>query len=94
MGFENDMLFLSDHAQTKQGNDTIFSCYARYLNAVEAGADAVNGTIGALLLDDGMLAMNTVVIEEIKQAEMIEICLLYTSPSPRDVEESRMPSSA
>ena len=24
----------------------------------------------------------------------IEVCLLYTSPSPRDVEESRMPSSA
>ena len=24
----------------------------------------------------------------------ITICLLYTSPSPRDVEESRMPSSA
>ena len=24
----------------------------------------------------------------------IEACLLYTSPSPRDVEESRMPSSA
>ena len=26
--------------------------------------------------------------------EPINICLLYTSPSPRDVEESRMPSSA
>ena len=25
---------------------------------------------------------------------MIITCLLYTSPSPRDVEESRMPSSA
>ena len=25
---------------------------------------------------------------------MVEGCLLYTSPSPRDVEESRMPSSA
>ena len=25
---------------------------------------------------------------------LIEDCLLYTSPSPRDVEESRMPSSA
>ena len=25
---------------------------------------------------------------------LIEGCLLYTSPSPRDVEESRMPSSA
>ena len=24
----------------------------------------------------------------------IKACLLYTSPSPRDVEESRMPSSA
>ena len=27
-------------------------------------------------------------------ADLILICLLYTSPSPRDVEESRMPSSA
>ena len=27
-------------------------------------------------------------------ATMDWICLLYTSPSPRDVEESRMPSSA
>ena len=27
-------------------------------------------------------------------AAMYDNCLLYTSPSPRDVEESRMPSSA
>jgi len=27
-------------------------------------------------------------------AERLYFCLLYTSPSPRDVEESRMPSSA
>ena len=26
--------------------------------------------------------------------EVDHVCLLYTSPSPRDVEESRMPSSA
>ena len=26
--------------------------------------------------------------------EKVLVCLLYTSPSPRDVEESRMPSSA
>ena len=25
---------------------------------------------------------------------VVEVCLLYTSPSPRDVEETRMPSSA
>ena len=29
-----------------------------------------------------------------KSLEPHSICLLYTSPSPRDVEESRMPSSA
>ena len=28
------------------------------------------------------------------EVERIYTCLLYTSPSPRDVEESRMPSSA
>ena len=27
-------------------------------------------------------------------SQVIIACLLYTSPSPRDVEESRMPSSA
>ena len=26
--------------------------------------------------------------------DVCRTCLLYTSPSPRDVEESRMPSSA
>ena len=28
------------------------------------------------------------------QQQTLKNCLLYTSPSPRDVEESRMPSSA
>ena len=28
------------------------------------------------------------------QFDLLSSCLLYTSPSPRDVEESRMPSSA
>ena len=32
-------------------------------------------------------------IDEAKELQF-KICLLYTSPSPRDVEESRMPSSA
>ena len=30
----------------------------------------------------------------IESCEMIDICLLYTSPSPRDLSTSRMPSSA
>ena len=52
------------------------------------GAVAINGGVGVM---------------EIRQPQMVEkavqdaghiACLLYTSPSPRDVEESRMPSSA
>ena len=31
---------------------------------------------------------------KIAKKAALEACLLYTSPSPRDVEESRMPSSA
>ena len=34
-------------------------------------------------------------VSEVKQLlELINDCLLYTSPSPRDTERSRMPSSA
>ena len=32
--------------------------------------------------------------EEYPEDWRLYVCLLYTSPSPRDVEESRMPSSA
>ena len=43
--------------------------------------------------------INTLNIEEIEDAEAPDlepmiICLLYTSPSPRDRTRSRMPSSA
>ena len=34
------------------------------------------------------------VFGEPKESDTYNTCLLYTSPSPRDVEESRMPSSA
>ena len=47
-----------------------------------------------------LLAKGTVPDDQLDLSEIPEItdwsnaCLLYTSPSPRDVEESRMPSSA
>ena len=44
---------------------------------------------------DGLCTGNKSAIPEVRgQAPIHYICLLYTSPSPRDVEESRMPSSA
>ena len=32
--------------------------------------------------------------EDLKKFKYIKSCLLYTSPSPRDMRRSRMPSSA
>ena len=40
------------------------------------------------------LRANVQVVDQIDHRHHSTICLLYTSPSPRDVEESRMPSSA
>ena len=34
------------------------------------------------------------IMKPIKVLELSEVCLLYTSPSPRDRQKSRMPSSA
>ena len=57
----------------KQGSDTIFSWWARYQNAKAEGRDAVNGTIGALLEDDGNLAINKVVDAAVRVAPEVEI---------------------
>tara|TARA_B100000900_G_scaffold87620_1_gene71240 strand:- start:1182 stop:2456 length:1275 start_codon:yes stop_codon:yes gene_type:complete len=65
--------FLNDFARTKQGNDTIFSCWARYQKAISDGHDAVNGTIGALLENDGSLAINQTVDEFVRNSPPIEI---------------------
>ena len=45
-----------------------------------------SGTDNYIATEDLMVAVNAAVT--------LERCLLYTSPSPRDAHESRMPSSA
>ena len=40
------------------------------------------------------LCLDLQYLEKINFPDKLNTCLLYTSPSPRDVEESRMPSSA
>ena len=59
-------------ASTRQGNDTIFGWYARYLAAKEEGHDAVNGTAGILLENDGTLAINDVVDKMLREAPALE----------------------
>ena len=66
------MQYLASHGQDKAGNDVIFSWFARFQNAAAAGAPAVNGTVGALLEDDGSLAINTVVDAALRTAPAAE----------------------
>ena len=46
--------------------------------------------LDALGIEKGLMTLNS----EEEQNELLTFCLLYTSPSPRDLSTSRMPSSA
>ena len=52
--------------------------------------DAVQHALGAL----GFNGVEQVRQGKVIDLELADICLLYTSPSPRDRQKSRMPSSA
>ena len=56
---------------------------------VLSGVRTAVGTYGGTLKDQPLVDMAAKVVQEAVQS-----CLLYTSPSPRDTERSRMPSSA
>ena len=83
--------FLNTAGLSKAGNDTIFSWWARFQEAKSAGLPAVNGTIGALLEDDGQLAINKAVDAAIRQAPEQEIAAyapLAGLPSFLDLSKS------
>ena len=65
--------FLNAAGIEKHGNDTIFSWWAKFQEAKAAGKPAVNGTIGALLEDNGNLAINKVVDSAVRKAPEQEI---------------------
>ncbi|MAP42453.1 MAG: hypothetical protein CL981_01805 [Euryarchaeota archaeon] len=60
-------ILLPPHAASKAGNDVIYAWLARYQQASAEGKDVVNGTIGALLDDDGELVFNPAVAEAINR---------------------------
>ena len=64
--------------------EDIFGCVELGGSDLWSGCDGVTPELEALF----EVAIN------VKDDDAVTACLLYTSPSPRDVEESRMPSSA
>ena len=75
----------------RNGNKRVHFASAMTLLGKTDGASAADGTsyldIAAFIKSHGARPKEDLV-------ELWRSCLLYTSPSPRDVEESRMPSSA
>ena len=62
----------------------------------EVVGDVQNGRKALEFLKDNEvdIVFTDIDMPEIDGIELMKSCLLYTSPSPRDAHESRMPSSA
>ena len=67
--------FLNDFAGPNRARHYFFR-WARYQQAVAEGHDAVNGTIGALLENDGSLAINQTVDKFVRSSPPIEIAAM------------------
>ena len=85
-------------SDTQKLNDLLHLAHTRVLNAEELESlNALNGGLAELL---GLQFTHVGPREARAKLQVLPEhhqpwgCLLYTSPSPRDVEESRMPSSA
>ena len=87
------------------GGSLTDSTYIDSITITNAGTGYTNGTYqniplegGNVSITDAGVARATYIVSggAITSAQVTDsgTCLLYTSPSPRDVEESRMPSSA
>ena len=61
-------------------------------NVVQKALPYVGG--GMVLTSLGVLAGVSLIATNPRLFQPLSICLLYTSPSPRDFQVSRMPSSA
>ena len=81
--------FLRDNLNNKRINK-IYKKFEFSLNLDESFAVAVSGGPDSLAL--AFLSKIYAIKKNLKSK--FYICLLYTSPSPRDTERSRMPSSA
>ena len=87
VGLVNDVNFLTRTPENLSYNDDLVKQFA---TATQVLAD---GLLAVVVLVSGYNIMLRPYMGS-SYAGVLEICLLYTSPSPRDLSTSRMPSSA
>ena len=59
------------------------------------GGNGINAELNAIIVNQGVTNIEIGAAgQQFQSAPIVNICLLYTSPSPRDATLSRMPSSA
>ena len=78
-----------EHGQalgTPVSEERVKECFEKDLNTAIGECE--------LLYEDGVFGDLPDEVQQILVNMMFNICLLYTSPSPRDLSTSRMPSSA
>ena len=82
--------------------DPLSDAFVRIYNAEQAGHYEVSINPASKLLESMLTIMQSSgyvgeferIADGRGDAFRVELCLLYTSPSPRDMSASRMPSSA
>ncbi|MBJ04061.1 MAG: hypothetical protein CMB65_05120 [Euryarchaeota archaeon] len=70
---ELEATMLPAHASSKVGRDVIFAWLAKYQEAKASGQQAINGTVGSLLEDNGDLAVNPVVSDTLRNQADLEM---------------------
>ena len=90
--FDNELELMTENFEERKKKIRKKIAIWRKLNLSTVGNLIVAKTF--LISQLGYLLSMLECPQELLKEIQNDICLLYTSPSPRDVEESRMPSSA
>ena len=86
------VLVVEDDRGVRESLQVVLQVQKYEVTGVERGEDAL-GVIESSPIDLIVLDLNLPGIDGIETCRRVR-CLLYTSPSPRDKRQSRMPSSA
>ena len=97
-----DILLVNTCSIREKAQEKVFSQLGRWRPYKEKRDDVLIAVAGCVASQEGEALQQRAPYVDLvvgpqtihRLADMVETCLLYTSPSPRDKRQSRMPSSA